>query len=116
MKKTIILLAIIGLNTLSASAITAEKKSTENRIINILIKHDLVVEREARENREARMGRKSREVRMSRTNRVVRMGRNSRGIRPERTVRVIYKTPKSINTHLSATNLIQKSYLSKLSK
>ena len=103
MKKTIILLTIVGLNALSASAIHAEKATTD-RVINILIKHDLLVEREVPQARKAR------------ENRVVRMGRNSRGVRPQRAVRMVYKAPEKKKAHLSATALIQKSYLSKLSK
>jgi len=103
MKKTVILLTMIGLNSLSASTIDTKQEET-NRIINILIKHDFLVEREVPQARKAR------------ESRVVRMGRNSRGVRPERLVRIVYKAPKKKQAHLSATALIQKSYLSKLSK
>ena len=112
MKKTIILLTIIGLNSLSASTIDTKQEET-NRIINILIKHDFLVKREVPQ---ARKARKSRVVRMSRNSRVVRMGRNSRGVRPQRAIRMVYKAPEKKKAHLSATALIQKSYLSKLSK
>jgi hypothetical protein len=103
MKKTMILLTMIGLNSLSASTINAEKATT-NRVINILIKHDFLVEREVPQARKARKSR------------VARMGRNSRGVRPERVARMVYKMPEKEKAHLSATALIKKSYLSKLSK
>jgi len=112
MKKTVILLTMIGLNSLSASTIDTKQEET-NRIINILIKHDFLVEREVPQ---ARKARESRVVRMGRNSRVVRMGRNSRGVRPARLVRMVYKTPEKKETHLSATAIIHKNYLSKLSK
>jgi hypothetical protein len=103
MKKIVILLTMVGLNALPASTMDIKQKET-NRIINILIKHDFLVEREVPQARKARKSR------------VARMGRNSRGVRPERVARMVYKMPEKEKAHLSATALIKKSYLSKLSK
>jgi len=109
MKKTIILLTMIGLNFLSASTINREK-TTHNREINILIDNDVLVVREARQSREVREPREARE------SRVVRMGRNSRGIRVDRDTRIVYKTPETKKVNLASVPLIKKTYLSKLSK
>jgi len=115
MKKTIILLTMVGFNVLSASTINAEK-ATNNREIDILIKNDVLVVRDARQPREAREARQPREARHARESRVVRMGRNSRGIRMDRTIRMVYKTPKNKQINLASIALIKKSYLPKLSK
>ena len=115
MKKTIILLTMVGLNVLSASTINAEK-ATHNREINILIENDLLVVRDARQPREARETRQPREARHARQSRVVRMGRNSRGVRMDRTIRMVYKTPENKKVNLSSIALIKRTYLSKLSK
>ena len=109
MKKIVILLSFIGISFVSASTPTTKEVNT-NRIINILIKHDLLVKREVPQSREVR---KSREARKSR---ISRMGRDSRGLRQERFVRTVYKIPNKNKTSTSATKLIKKSYLSKLSK
>jgi len=108
MKKTIILLTMIGLNFLSASTI--------NREINILIDNDVLVVRDARQPREAREAREPREARHARESRVVHMGRNSRGIRVDRDTRIVYKTPESKKVNLASVSFIKKTYLSKLSK
>jgi len=115
MKKTIILLSMIGLNLLSASTINTER-ATHNREINILIDNDVLVVRDARQPREAREARQPREARHARESRVVRMGRNSRGIRVDRDTRIVYKTPESKKVNLASVSFIKKTYLSKLSK
>jgi len=107
MKKTIILLSMVGLNVLSASAINIEKATTDRAIINILIKNDLLVVRE---------NRKARESRVVRENRVIHMGRNSRGVRPDRISRMVYRTLKKKKDNLSEIALIEKNHLSKLSR
>ena len=109
MKKITILLTFIGINALSASTNSAEKVNA-NRAIDMLIEHDLLVERKVPKSRELRV---DREVR---ANRVVHLGRNSRGVRPQRAVRIVYKSHDKKKISTSATALIKKSYLSKLSK
>ena len=103
MKKTIILLTLVGLNALSASAMNSKKLDTP-KVVDILIKHDFIVERKVRQSREIRPERAVRKSREARQNRMVRMGRNSRGIRPERITRLIYTMPQ------------KKHYLSQLTK
>jgi len=109
MKKTVILLTFIGINALSASTVNIEKNTTHS-LIDLLIKHDVLVEREIPQSRTMRI---SREARKSR---IARIGRNSRGVRLQRTVRMVYKAPKKVKSSTSATTLIKKNYLSKLSK
>ena len=90
MKKLLIFVAIIATNSLFASTIDL-KTLTKQEIIDILIKNDIIIKREVRENRAVRMGRKSREVR---ENRVIHMGRKSKGVRLER---VVYTTHEMKN-------------------
>ena len=106
MKKTTILLTLVGINALSASTESTER----DRTIDILIKEDVVVERAVPQSRVLRINREAR------ANRVVHMGRNSRGVRPQRVARVVYETEDNRKSTITATALIKKSYLSKLSK
>ena len=89
MKKFIIFISIISINSLSASN-SESQNINKQLIIDILEKQDVIVERAIRQSRTSRKSIVPREIREARPNRIVRMGRNSRNIRPERTSRLVY--------------------------
>jgi len=109
MNKIIILLAIIGISSLSASVINI-KTIDKEEIVNLLIKDEVFIKREVPQTRIARA---SRDIRQSR---IAHLGRNSRGVRAKRDSRIIYKNQEKKVATISATALIKKNYLSKLSK
>ena len=109
MKKVLLLISIIGLNSLSASTVTTEEMNKKT-IMNLLVKDDYIIEREVRQSRDVRQSRKVRK------NRIVRMGRKSRGIRSERAVRMVKIIRKKKEHSTEATTFIKKLYLSKVTK
>jgi len=91
MKTVLILLALAGTQSISASMTELEKTNKETAH-DVLIKKDLLIETEIRPSRVSRMGREVRTERKSRPSRVVHMGKNSKNIRLAREVRHVHIT------------------------